>query len=119
MSSLCLILGDQLSHTISCLKGCNHSKDKILICEVWDEDIYVKHPKKKITLLFALMRHFHQSLKKKVYQVIYTIPNNKYNTGSFFGEVQNFVIIIHLNKWLLHIPENTDYSSILKPGRRY
>ncbi|MFT5709294.1 MAG: deoxyribodipyrimidine photolyase-related protein, partial [Oceanospirillaceae bacterium] len=57
MSTLRLILGDQLSHTISSLDGCDRAKDIILICEVWEEATYVNHHKKKIAFLFSAMRH--------------------------------------------------------------
>jgi len=40
MSNIRLILGNQLSESISSLKGCNKDKDVILICEVWDEVKY-------------------------------------------------------------------------------
>jgi deoxyribodipyrimidine photo-lyase len=58
MSTLRLILGDQLSDSISSLSGCDQSRDIIFMCEVWDEATYVKHHKKKIAFLFSAMRHF-------------------------------------------------------------
>ncbi|MGB1743113.1 MAG: cryptochrome/photolyase family protein, partial [Cycloclasticus sp.] len=48
MSSIRLILGDQLSQSISSLKDYNPDTDIILMCEVWNEATYVKHHKKKI-----------------------------------------------------------------------
>ena len=62
MSSIRLILGDQLSETVSSLKDYNPDTDVILICEVWDEVTYVKHHKKKIAFLFSAMRHFAEVL---------------------------------------------------------
>ena len=47
MSTLRLILGDQLSPEISSLDGFEVSKDTILMCEIWNEATYVKHHKKK------------------------------------------------------------------------
>lgn len=88
MSSLRLILGDQLSQTISSLQGCDQTEDKILMCEVWEEATYVEHHKKKIAFLFSAMRHFCRSLRRKGYQVIYTTLDDENNTGSFLGEVQ-------------------------------
>ena len=87
MNTLRLILGDQLSQTISSLEGCEKSKDIILICEVWDEATYVNHHKKKITFIFSAMRHFSQELKNNGYQVSYIKLDDKHNAGSLQGEV--------------------------------
>jgi deoxyribodipyrimidine photolyase-related protein len=43
MKTLSLILGDQLSQSVSSLKGYNPDTDIILMCEVWNEATYVKH----------------------------------------------------------------------------
>ncbi|MFT6497611.1 MAG: deoxyribodipyrimidine photolyase-related protein, partial [Alphaproteobacteria bacterium] len=48
MPNLILILGDQLSESITSLKGYNPDTDVILMCESWEEMTYVKHHKKKI-----------------------------------------------------------------------
>ena len=91
MSSLRLILWDQLSESISTLKRYNSESDTILMCEVWDETAYVKHHKKKIAFLFSAMRHFAESLKQKGYEVEYITLNDPDNTGSLKGEVQRFL----------------------------
>ncbi|MBE0471634.1 MAG: cryptochrome/photolyase family protein [Methyloprofundus sp.] len=88
MKNLCLILGDQLSDSLSSLNGLNPDTDLILMCEVWDETTYVKHHKKKIAFLLSAMRHFAENLKDNGYQVEYTTLDNPDNTGSFRGEVQ-------------------------------
>ena len=49
---LCLILGDQLSPTLSSLTGLDPQNDIILMCEVRSEATYVKHHKKKIAFVF-------------------------------------------------------------------
>ena len=54
MSSLRLVLGDQLNVDMSSLTDCDKKKDTILMCEVWDEATYVKHHKKKIVFIFSL-----------------------------------------------------------------
>ena len=79
MKTLILILGDQLSESISSLQGYNSDTDIILMCEVWDEATYVKHHKKKIAFLFSAMRHFTKKLNKKGYKVEYTKLNNPDN----------------------------------------
>ena len=88
MSTLRLILGDQLSLSISSLEGCDQSKDIILMCEVWSEATYVKHHKKKIAFLFSSMRHYAKELKQSGYKVEYTKIDDPSNTGSFRDEVE-------------------------------
>ncbi len=87
MKHLRVILGDQLSDQISCLEGCDKSRDVILMCEVWDEATYVKHHKKKIAFLFSAMRHFAAELTGQGYKVRYTKLDDAGNTGSLKGEV--------------------------------
>lgn len=91
MSTLRLILGDQLTATISSLVDCDKAKDIILMCEVWDEATYVKHHQKKIAFLFSAMRHFAQELIDKGYHVHYTRLNEQDNAGSFRGEVEKAI----------------------------
>ena len=88
MSSIRLILGDQLSESISSLKDYNSDTDIILMCEVWGEATYVKHHKKKIAFLFSAMRHFAEVLEKQGCNVKYTTLDHPDNTGSFNGEVK-------------------------------
>ncbi len=66
MTTLRIILGDQLDTNISSLDGLNVEKDIILMCEVWDEATYVKHHKKKIAFLFSAMRHFAKVSEQKI-----------------------------------------------------
>ena len=91
MSSIRLILGDQLSESVSSLKDYNPDTDVILICEVWDEATYVKHHKKKIAFLFSAMRHFAEVLIHKGYNVEYTKLNDPNNAGSFKGEAKRIL----------------------------
>ena len=91
MSTLRLILGDQLSPEISSLDGFEVSKDTILMCEIWNEATYVKHHKKKIAFLFSAMRHFARELKESGYNVEYVKLNDKDNTGFFKTEVERTI----------------------------
>lgn len=86
MSKLRLVLGDQLSHSISSL-GDIESSDTVLICEVMEEATYVKHHPKKIAYLFSAMRHFSEELKQKGIKVRYIKLTDPANTGNFTGEV--------------------------------
>lgn len=91
MSSIRLILADQLSESISSLKDYNPSVDVVLMCEVFNEATYVKHHKKKIAFLFSAMRHFAKTLKIKGYKVEYTKLSDSNNTGSLTGEVRRIL----------------------------
>ena len=132
MKTLRLILGDQLSQSISSLEECNKAKDIILICEVWDEAIYVKHHKKKIAFLFSAMRHFAENLKQQGYSVDYITLDDPKNTGSFQGEVERAlerhriqqIVVTHpgeyrvltdINSWESHF----DISVEIRPDNRF
>ena len=84
---LCLILGDQLSRSISSLAELDPQQDHILMCEVRDEATYVKHHKKKIALVFSAMRHFAKELAEDGYNIDYVKYDDPNNTGSLAGEV--------------------------------
>lgn len=86
MTTLRLILGDQLSPSISSIENAAVN-DVILMCEVMEEATYVRHHPKKIALLFSAMRHFAEELKAKKYNVRYVKLDDPDNTGSFKGEV--------------------------------
>ena len=113
MSSIRLILGDQLSESISSLKGYDSDTDIILMCEVYNEATYVKHHKKKIAFLFSAMRHFAEALKYNGYSVEYTKLDDAKNARSFKGEVKrllqkhafNRIIVTHPGEYrvLKHI----------------
>jgi deoxyribodipyrimidine photolyase-related protein len=89
--NLCVVLGDQLSLSLSALQDFDPKQDHILMCEVWDEATYVHHHKKKIAFLFSAMRHFAQSLKDKGFAVRYVTLDDPKNTHSFKGEVERAV----------------------------
>ncbi len=91
MGALRLILADQLSENIATLRGADPKNDLILLCEVAEETVYVKHHKKKIAFLFAAMRHFAQSLREKNFTVRYVTLDDPENTGSFDGEVERAI----------------------------
>lgn len=72
MRTLRLILGDQLSQSISSLRDCDKANDVVMMCEVMQEASYVKHHKKKLVYIFSEMRHFALQLHKLGYKVCYT-----------------------------------------------
>lgn len=91
MSSLRLVLADQLTHDVSALQGIDINEDIVLICEVRNETNYVKHHKKKIAFLFSAMRHFAQELRDKGIHVRYVKLDDEGNAGSFTGEIKRAV----------------------------
>jgi len=92
MKTLRLILGDQLSHSISSLNGIDKTNDVILMCEVMEEATYVKHHKKKIAFIFSAMRHFADELINLGYKVLYTKLDDPTNSGTFSKEIERTII---------------------------
>ena len=62
MSEAVLILGDQLSLSLSSLQAAGPDAE-IFMAEVADEASYVGHHKQKIVLVFSAMRHFAEKLR--------------------------------------------------------
>ena len=91
MSTLRVILGDQLSHDIAALAGLDHANDRVLMMEVADEATYVRHHKQKIVLVLSAMRHFADDLRAKGIAVDYVELDAADNTGRFDSEVQRAV----------------------------
>lgn len=104
MTKLRLILGDQLSHSMTSLEGYDPSKDIILMCEVWEEATYVKHHKKKIAFLFSAMRHFAQELQRSGHRVHYTKLDDEKNTGSFRAEVKRALDLYKIDQIIVTHP---------------
>ncbi len=87
MSTLRLILGDQLTEAISSLDGLDPRHDTVLMAEVRDECTYVRHHKKKIVLVLSAMRHFAARLRERGVSVAYVTLDDPDNTHSLRGEV--------------------------------
>lgn len=104
MGTLRVILGDQLSHSISSLRDIQIAHDTVLMCEVWDEATYVKHHKKKIAFLFSAMRHFAQELRALGVKVLYTKLTDPDNQGSFKGEVKRALSLDKYDKIVVTFP---------------
>jgi len=102
--NLRLILGDQLSHSISSLSDCDKNNDLIFMCKVLEEGTYVRHHKKKIAFLFSAMRHFALELQQKGYKIIYTKLDDPDNAGSFFGEIKRILGKYSVNKVIVTHP---------------
>ena len=84
---LILILGDQLSHNISCLKGASRADDVVVMAEVMAEGSYVPHHPQKIALVLSAMRHFAADLRDAGWTVAYSTLDDPENTQSIQGEL--------------------------------
>lgn len=71
MSRLVLVLGDQLSDSLSSLAAADRQHDRVVMAEVREEAGYVPHHPKKIIFLFSAMRHFAAQLREQGWQVDY------------------------------------------------
>lgn len=118
--NLRMILGDQLSHSMSSLADMDPKHDVILMCEVEEEATYVKHHQKKIAFLFSAMRHFAEELRSKGYQVRYTTLDDPDNGHSFTEEVKRAVA--DLNPSRVIVTEAGEYrvqAMLLKWKQRF
>ncbi|MGD2054570.1 MAG: cryptochrome/photolyase family protein, partial [Gammaproteobacteria bacterium] len=88
MKTLRLILGDQLSRSISSLGDIAIDSDVVLMVEVHDETTYVHHHKQKLVLVLSAMRHFAQQLHDEGIDVDYVELDDAGNSGSFTGELR-------------------------------
>jgi deoxyribodipyrimidine photolyase-related protein len=91
MSALRLVLGDQLSTSISSLADIDKQSDVVLMVEVDDETSYVRHHKQKLVLVLSAMRHFAARLVQQGYHVDYVRLDSDGNSGSFDGEVKRAI----------------------------
>ena len=85
--TLRLVLGDQVTATLSALRGLDPAQDVVLMAEVMDECTYVPHHRQKIALVLSAMRHFAAALQARGVRVDYVRLDDPANTGSLAGEV--------------------------------
>lgn len=90
MPALRVVLGDQLSRSLSALRDIDIGMDTVLMMEVRDETTYVKHHKQKIVLVLSAMRHFAGSLESEGIDVDYVRLDDPDNSGSFTGVLGRF-----------------------------
>jgi deoxyribodipyrimidine photolyase-related protein len=90
LSTLRIILGDQLSRTIAALDGLA-AGDVVLLAEVMGECTYVPHHPQKIVLVLSAMRHFAAALAARGVNVRYVRLDDDENTQSLTDEVARAV----------------------------
>jgi deoxyribodipyrimidine photolyase-related protein len=86
VTTLRLVLGDQLSPHLSALRDLAPG-DVVLMAEVMDECRYVPHHTHKITLVLSAMRHFAEALRARGATVRYRRLDDPDNRHSLRGEV--------------------------------
>ena len=114
MSTICLILGDQLSRSLSSLQAIDKKKDTVMLCEVYEEATYVRHHPKKIAFLFSSMRHFANELQATGFSVRYIKLDNPENTGSFTGEIKRAVKELKASRLVVTEPGEYRILEIMK-----
>jgi deoxyribodipyrimidine photolyase-related protein len=85
--TLRLVLGDQLSDSLSALADLDPARDVVLMAEVRDEATYARHHKQKIALIFAAMRSFALRLEGRGVTVRYVRIDDPDNSHSIVGEL--------------------------------
>ncbi len=88
---LIVVLGDQLTPTLSSLSAADPSCDRVLMAELHDEATYVPHHKKKIAFLFSAMRHFAEELRAAGWAVDYVKLGSPDNQPSFTAQVAHAI----------------------------
>ena len=86
--SLIVVLGDQLSLSLSSLVAGDPARDLVLMAELSDEATYVQHHKKKIAFIFSAMRHFAEELRVGGWRVDYVKLDDPRSQGSFSAQVE-------------------------------
>jgi len=82
-----VVLGDQLSRSLSALDGLDAAQDTVLLMEVMGECEYVPHHPQKIVLVLSAMRHFAAALAARGVAVRHVRLDDPDNTGTLTGEV--------------------------------
>ncbi|MDE3010461.1 MAG: cryptochrome/photolyase family protein [Pseudomonadota bacterium] len=89
--TLILVLGDQLTPTLSSLAGADPARDLVLMAELHDEATSVWHHKKKIAFIFAAMRHFAAELRARGWHVDYVTLGSADNHPGFTDQLDHAI----------------------------
>ena len=90
MTTIRLVMGDQLSRNIAALRDAGPD-DIILMVEVAAAIAPVPHHKQKIVLVLSAMRHFAEELRHDGLRLDYVGLEDTGNTQNFTGEVQRAI----------------------------
>ncbi|MBC7504309.1 MAG: cryptochrome/photolyase family protein [Sandarakinorhabdus sp.] len=92
MTTLIVVLGDQLSLGLASLCAADKADSVVLMMEVGAEATSVRHHQKKLAFLFSAMRHFAEELRGAGWTVDYVTLDDPANSQSFDGEVARVVM---------------------------
>ncbi|MEZ5878611.1 MAG: cryptochrome/photolyase family protein [Tepidamorphaceae bacterium] len=117
---LVVILGDQLSRTISSLKGCNKHDTLVLMAELPEEASYAWHHKKKLILIFSAMRHFAEELRGDGWNVSYHRIDGEHGFKSFTDAIEaalqkfpaDTIRVTHPGEWRLKRQIEDDWAGL-------
>jgi deoxyribodipyrimidine photolyase-like uncharacterized protein len=87
MTTLRLVLGDQLSRGLSALADLG-AADVVLMAEVAQETTYAPHHKQKLALVLSAMRRFAEGLRGEGVAVDYVTLDAPGNSGALAGAVE-------------------------------
>lgn len=87
MSRLILVLGDQLTPTLSSLAQADRETDVVVMAEVRGEAGSPKHHPQKIALIIAAMRKFAAQLIEDGWTVAYARLTDECNAQTIDGEL--------------------------------
>ena len=85
------ILGDQLSFDLSALDGADQSSSILLLMEVDEETVYVRHHRRKLAYILSAMRHHAEALEAAGWRVEYVKLDDPDQAGSFSAEMARAV----------------------------
>ncbi|MDB5593673.1 MAG: cryptochrome/photolyase family protein [Hyphomicrobiales bacterium] len=104
MTTLRLVLGDQLTRDLASLSDLDPAGDVVLLVEVAEETTYVGHHKQKIALILSAMRHFSAELSDEGIRVDYVRLDDPENSGSFTGELARAITRHHPDRIVVTEP---------------
>jgi len=89
MTTLRFILADQLNRWTFSLADLDPERDTVLMAEVQEEAVSVRHHKQKIAFVLSAMHHFAEELRREGVCVGYVALDDPANTGSFSSELKH------------------------------
>jgi deoxyribodipyrimidine photolyase-related protein len=112
VTTIRLVLGDQLTRSVSSLKDLPLADPSqvVLMVEVQAEATYVPHHRQKVAFILSAMRHFAEMLRAEGVVVDYVRLDDPANTGTFTGEVTRAVtrhdatrlVVTEAGEWRVH-----------------
>lgn len=128
VNRLVLVLGDQLSESLTALQEADRDSDVVVMAEVAEETTYVTHHPKKIALIFAAMRKFAARLAEQGWDVRYAGLDDTQNAGSIVGEVlrraeetgASEVLVTEPGEWrLINKLQHAPIKTHILPDKRF